>query len=116
MARVIFLKLDPGVAGQLRQLVTAEGHEVSLEKYDAPIGRISSGDVVFFGGSGKDYLSLLRRLRAADSRISLIVIARSPDTTEWLSALEAGATDYLVAPLDTTMIRALLAQAPTPVG
>ena len=115
MARVIFLQLDQGNASHLKQLLSGD-HEILCERYDAPIGRIGSATVVFLGGLAESYLPLLRRLRAADSQLPLIVVARSPDTQEWLAALESGTTDYLLAPFDSAVVRSLMEHIPVAAG
>jgi DNA-binding response OmpR family regulator len=65
-------------------------------------------DIVFVGGDREQFLSLLRRLRAADSTLPIIVVSRLPETSEWLDVLDAGATDYCVPPFDVRQIRSLI--------
>ena len=55
--------------------------------------------------------SLLRRVRNERPTMSFIVVARLPDTVEWLDALEAGATDYCSAPIDKRQVHWMMEHA-----
>lgn len=71
-------------------------------------------DIVFVGGAAGQYLPLVRRLRALNYSLPVIVVAPVPETPEWLDALEAGATDYCVPPFDMRRVRCLLTPVATP--
>jgi DNA-binding response OmpR family regulator len=113
MARIVFSGLEPRTAEQLAQLLAIDGHEIRRESRNAPIRQILSANLVFVGGEPMYYLPLLRRVRAVDQNLCLVVIARFSATTEWLNALEAGATDYWVTPFHLPQIRSLIADAVT---
>ncbi len=115
MAKVIFLRLDPRSAAQLGPLLEGDGHEVHIEKESAPIGLIRGSSAVFIGGIAESYLPVLRRLRALDANLCLVVVARTADTQDWLNAIEAGATDYWPAPFEASEVRTLIAPAAIPV-
>jgi DNA-binding response OmpR family regulator len=108
MARVVFSGLEPWAAGRLANLLAADGHEIQQEKDQGPIRVLLNANIVFAGGEPGQYLSLLRRLRAVDPTLSFVVVTRLPDTSEWLDALDAGATDYWVTPFDQRQIRSLI--------
>jgi hypothetical protein len=111
MANVIFLRLDPRSAGQLGPLLAGDGHEIHVERENAPIGLIRNSSAVFIGGAPEGYLPVLRRLRALDANLCVVVIARMADTQDWLNAIEAGATDYWPAPFEPSQARMLIAPA-----
>lgn len=111
MARVVFSGVDPWLATQLSGLLTADRHDVRRERANAPIAALLDANVVFAGGAPNQYLPLVRRIRALDPVLCLVVVARYPDTREWLEAIEAGATDYWSSPFDTRLIRCLIATA-----
>ncbi|HVW08340.1 MAG TPA: hypothetical protein VHC90_07140 [Bryobacteraceae bacterium] len=111
MARVIFLRLDPRSSAQLGPLLTADGHEVLVERESAPIGVVRGSSAVFIGGVAESYLPVLRRLRALDANLCLVVITRTLDTESWLNAIEAGATDYWPASMEACHVRTLIAPA-----
>jgi DNA-binding response OmpR family regulator len=68
-------------------------------------------DIVFAGGEPSQYLSLLRRVRAERPELPFVVVTRIPETTEWLDALEAGATDYCSSPFEARQIHWLMEAA-----
>lgn len=113
MARVLFSGLEPRAAQQLANLVATDGHEIHRGKNNAPIKDLLNANVVFIGGDPDQYLPMLRRVRAVDSTLCFVVIARFADTSEWLDALEAGATDYWAVPFELRQVRALIAAAIT---
>ena len=71
----------------------------------------ANADLVFAGGDPSICLSLLRRVRYARPILPFIVVTDQPDTTMWLDALEAGATDYCCLPLETRQIHWLIQYA-----
>ena len=111
MARIVFAGLEPRTAGHLASLLAGDGHEVQRAKHNITIKELLSANIVFAGGDPDQYLSVLRRVRAVDPILSFIVVARFAETAEWLDALEAGATDYCVAPFDQGQVRSLMAAA-----
>ncbi len=111
MARVVFSGVDPRLATQLSGFLTADRHKVHREKPNASITALLDANVVFAGGAPNQYLSLVRRIRALDPVLCLVVVARCPDTSEWLEAIEAGATDYWSSPFDAKLLRSLIATA-----
>jgi DNA-binding response OmpR family regulator len=108
MARVVFSGLDERSAVQLEDLLTFDGHKVRREHYLMPMAGFLNADIVFVGGLPRQYLPLLRRLRRVDTSLAVIVVAPDPQTSEWLDALEAGATDYCVPPLNMRQVRSLV--------
>jgi DNA-binding NtrC family response regulator len=56
-------------------------------------------------------MSLLKRVREARPSLPFVVVTRIPETREWLDALEAGATDYCSAPIETRQLRWLMESA-----
>lgn len=111
MAKVIFSGLEPRSAGRLAGILAADGHEIQRQNCNVPIQELLDANIVFVGGEPNHYLSLLRRVRSIDPALAFVIVARSPETSEWLDALEAGATDYCSAPFDQKMVRGLIASA-----
>jgi DNA-binding response OmpR family regulator len=111
MARVVFSGLDIRSASQLSGLLAFEGHRVRRLHHLVPVSEFLQADIVFVGGSARQYLPLLRRLRGLNRSLPIIVVAPVPETAEWLDALEAGATDYCVPPFDMRQARSLLTPA-----
>ena len=103
MARVVLSGLDIRSASQLAGLLEFDGHRVRKQHYLFPLAEFLKADIVFVGGVAGQYLPLLRRLRGLNRTLPIIVV-----TADWLDALEAGATDYCVPPLDMRQVRSLV--------
>lgn len=114
MARVIFSGLEPRSAARLASLLAADGHEIHRETQNVPIQQLVNANILFVGGEPDQYLSLLRRVRLIDRTLAFVVVARYPETSDWLEALEAGATDYCSTPFDLKMVRSMIASAISP--
>jgi DNA-binding response OmpR family regulator len=108
MARVVLSGLDIRSASQLAGLLEFDGHRVRKQHYLVPLAEFLKADIVFVGGVARQYLPLLRRLRGINRTLPIIVVTPVPETAEWLDALEAGATDYCVPPLDMRQVRSLV--------
>ena len=109
MARILFSAVDPRLVTQLTAFLAADRHEIRRERSNAAVTALLDANVVFAGGEPTYYLPLLRRVRAVDPLLCFVVVARYPDTSEWLEAIEAGATDYWSSPFDPRLIRSLIA-------
>jgi DNA-binding response OmpR family regulator len=109
MARVVLSGLDNKAGSQLAGLLAIDGHRIRREFYRISVNDYLGADIVFVGGLPRDYLPLLRRLRGVDPFLPVVVIASVPHTSEWLDALDAGATDYCVPPFDMKHVRSLMA-------
>lgn len=108
MASVVFSGLDTRSAAQLGGLLAFDGHRVRRLNYHVPVADFLKADIVFLSGAPREYLPLLRRLRTLDRCLPVIVMAPAPETTEWLDALDAGATDYCIRTLNMRQVRSLM--------
>jgi DNA-binding response OmpR family regulator len=108
MARVVLSGLDNKVGSVLAGLLAIDGHRIRREYYRISVDDYLSADVVFVGGLPRHYLPLLRRLRSVDQFLPVVVVASVPETSEWLDALDAGATDYCAPPFDMKHVRSLV--------
>ena len=64
------------------------------------MGEKRQAEVVFCNSDRRVYESLLRALEQSGLQLPVVVVSRIPETTEWLDALDAGATDYCAAPFE----------------
>jgi DNA-binding response OmpR family regulator len=111
MAKVLLTGIEESVANLLRRALAIERHQIEHRPSNAPIHDFLEADIVFAGGDGKQYLPLLRRVREARPGLPFVVVTRVPETSEWLDALEAGATDYCAAPFELRQINWLMESA-----
>jgi DNA-binding response OmpR family regulator len=68
-------------------------------------------DIVFAGGEPSEYSPLLRRVRGRRPGLPFVVVSHIPETTAWLDAPEAGATDYCSSPFEIRQIHWLMEAA-----
>jgi DNA-binding response OmpR family regulator len=111
MAKIVLIGLEQAAAGQICRALAVERHQIEQQPQDLPIRDLRDADMVFAGGDPTCYLSLLRRVREAQPTLPFVVVTRIAETKDWLDALEAGATDYCAAPIETRQIHWLMESA-----
>lgn len=111
MAKIVLIGLEQTAAGQICRALSVERHQIHQQPPNPPIQDLRDADMVFAGGEPARYLSLLRRVREAHPALPFVVVTRIAETKEWLDALEAGATDYCSAPIETRQIHWLMESA-----
>jgi len=111
MARVFLVGLEQATATQLTRALGVERHQIEQMPKNVPPNDLMEADIVFAGGDGKQYMPLLRGLREMRPLLPFVVVTRIPETTDWLDALEAGATDYCSAPFETRQMSWLMESA-----
>ena len=125
--RILVVEDSPRIAGFLQKGLSEEGYVVEtaadgdagFEKARAQEFDAAVVDVMLPGRSG---MELLRDLRAAGSRLPVLLLTARDRTEDKVEGLDAGADDYLTKPFDFTelmaRLRALLRRsggAPAPV-
>jgi DNA-binding response OmpR family regulator len=111
MAKVVLIGLEQTAASQIGRALSSERHEIQHKSKNIPIDDLLDVDIVFAGGDQTQYLTLLRRIRASRPTLPFVVVTRRPETSDWLDALEAGATDYCSAPFEPRQINWLMESA-----
>lgn len=111
MANIVTIGLD-SISAQMLGLALASGrHNISHQPRSIFSDDLTSADIVFANGDGKQYLPLLRRVRETHPHLPFVVVTRVPETSDWLDALEAGATDYCSSPFDSRHMNWLMETA-----
>jgi DNA-binding response OmpR family regulator len=111
MANVFLIGLEQPVATQISIALAVERHRIERKAHNIEGSDLRNVDIVFAGGEPSVYLPLLRRVRRERPTLPFVVVTRIPETTAWLDALEAGATDYCSSPFETRQIRWLMESA-----
>jgi DNA-binding response OmpR family regulator len=112
MARVALVSLEQPVAGQIHHALAVNSHQIiHYREQDNVLRELSAVDIVFAGGEPADCLRLLKRVRKARPTMPFIVVTRNPETSAWLDALEAGATDYCSAPIGPRQLHWMMERA-----
>jgi len=111
MAKVFLIGLEQATASQIGRALAVERHQIEHKPKNVPVADLLDADIVFAGGDGKQYMPLLRGLREARPALPFVVVTRIPETSDWLDALEAGATDYCSAPFEARQLNWLMESA-----
>lgn len=111
MANVFLIGLEQTIAAQISRALAVERHRIEQKPQNIGIRDLMDVDIVFAGGEPSQYLSLLRLVREERPALPFVVVTRIPETTEWLDALEAGATDYCSSPFESRQIHWLMESA-----
>lgn len=111
MAKVVLVGLEQSAAKQIGRALSSECHEIQYNSKNITIDDLIDADIVFAGGDQTQYLTLLRRIRASRPTLPFVVVTHRPETSGWLDALEAGATDYCTAPFEPRQISWLMESA-----
>jgi DNA-binding NtrC family response regulator len=111
MAKIITIGLDQTLAQQLGHALAPGQHQVSHKKKNLRSDDLIHADLVFANGEAKQYLPVLRMVREFHPTMPFVVVTRVPETSDWLDALEAGATDYCSSPFDAKHMKWLMETA-----
>ncbi len=102
-ARVLVVDDDLRIAASVRRSLSYEGHEVFVA-HDGPDGleaaRSLGPDVIVLDIMlpGFDGIEVLRRLRAEDNRVAVLMLTARTEVPDRVEGLSAGADDYLTKP------------------
>jgi len=110
----ILHELDSTLATELRDVVAQPGrafHSTNSTRECVSIARRSGANVVFCSSERRAYESLLDALERGSLQVPVVVVSRIPETSEWLDAIDAGATDYCAAPFERRQISWLVQSA-----
>jgi DNA-binding NtrC family response regulator len=116
VARVLIVDDDRAIRRTLEKLITDEGHEPITEA-DGPaaLEAIPGADVVLLdlGLPGMDGLDVIEasRARGGETRPPIIVVTARDDMSSTVRAIQLGAFDYLVKPLDVERLKLVLQRA-----
>jgi DNA-binding response OmpR family regulator len=104
---VLVVEDDPGIASQLVRALTRSGYEVSHVDTGEKALHSADHDVVLLdlGLPDTDGVQVCRRLRRR-SAAAIIVITAYGEETDRVTALDAGADDYLVKPFGLSELQA----------
>lgn len=111
MKRIVVIDDDPGVTSLLKRSFSYEGYAVSTAN-TGEIGlnqvRDQLPDLVILDVMmpGLDGYEVLRRLRAAEDRVAVIMLTAKDTTPDQVRGLESGADDYVVKPFSFELLLA----------
>ncbi len=111
-ASIVLFGLEPTLASEL-QSVLKDQKAVYQKPFLAPrecVGLVEQlgADLVFCGSDRTRYLALLEAIGRQRPDLPVVVVSRTPEVSEWLDAIEAGASDYCAAPFEASHIQWIL--------
>jgi DNA-binding response OmpR family regulator len=120
MVKVLLAEDDEAISAALTRALRREGYDVALAETgpDALLAAQTDADVLVLdlGLPGMDGLEVCRRLRAAGSRLPVLVLTARAAELDAVVGLDAGADDYVTKPFRLgellARIRALLRRTP----
>ena len=104
MQRILLIDDEPAASWLLKRGLVYEGYTVMVAgsgEAGLALARDEPPDLVVLGIAlpGIDGLEVLRRLRAADPELPIILLAANDAADDQIRGLEAGADDYVVKPV-----------------
>lgn len=111
--RIVLFGLDRGLASELGSVLARQDQEVHSEPFRTPkeclatVDRLGA-DLVFISSERDRYLGLLEAIGRHKPDLPVVVVSRTPEVSEWLDAIEAGASDYCAAPFEASHIQWIL--------
>jgi DNA-binding response OmpR family regulator len=99
MANVLLVGLDAATASELTGILRQLGQEVLTAAPGAVAGLVDTVNLVFTPEE------LLAGVQQELPGVPVIVVSRVPEVSNWLQALEHGASDYCGAPFELRSIR-----------
>lgn len=112
-ARIILFGLNKALASELQDVLAKQQQSVYSEPFRAPLECLGvvdelSADLIFCSSDRERYLALLEALGRYKPDLPVVVVSQAPEVSEWLDAIEAGASDYCAAPFEASHIRWIL--------
>src|SRR6266508_6551012 len=117
MQRILVIDDDPAITSLLKRGLSYEGYAVDITgtgEAGLALAREHPPDLVVLDimMPGINGLEVLRRLRAGDTRLPVIMLTAKDDLSDQVQGLETGADDYVVKPFTFEVllarVRALL--------
>jgi len=115
-AKIVLFGLDDSLAGELRRVLVSQNQTVLSEAFLSPRECLSfvqrvGAELVFCASHPIRCPALLEAVRRHKPDLPVVVVSRVPEVSEWLDAIEAGASDYCAAPFESAHIQWILDSA-----
>lgn len=115
-SKIILFGLDDDLAENSRKVLAEQGHVVFDFPYLPAAQALTvieqiQANFVFCAAEPEIYTALLTAIRQNTAGLPLVVVSRVPETSAWLDALQAGASDYCAPPFESASMRWMLESA-----
>lgn len=110
---IILFGLDEALEAELRSVLSGQDQAVYPQPSDDPHEFLEraeqmGAELVFCSADRPRYLELLDAVNRSRPGLPVVVVSRVPEVSEWLDAIEAGASDYCAAPFEAAHIEWIL--------
>jgi DNA-binding NtrC family response regulator len=114
--RILLLGLEDSLATELESILSGQQQEVQTAPFLSPHECVEAveqagAELVFCSSERQRYLELLDEVGRRMPELAVVVVSRTPEVSEWLDAIEAGASDYCAAPFESSHIQWILESA-----
>lgn len=112
-ATVVLFGMEAPLAVELGSVLEGQDQKVYSEPFVSAaecltvVERVGA-DLVFCTSERDRYMSLLEAVGRHKPDLPVVIVSRTPEVSEWLDAIEAGASDYCAAPFETGQIKWIL--------
>ncbi len=109
-ASVVLLGLGAGLASQLGEVLSQERQEVHAHSF-LPTSECLTlieqlrADLVFCCAEPRHCAALVKALKQKNPGLPVVIVSEYPEVSDWLDAIEAGASDYCAPPFRPADIR-----------
>jgi two-component system, NtrC family, response regulator PilR len=113
--RILLLAQQPDTARRYQNMLDADGHTVQCRELGAGEVPSATSDefelvIAVLSASEPEPIAVVRRLKAEDNSICVIVVSRNQTVQIAIQAIREGAADYLVEPCSAEELRAAVAR------
>lgn len=109
MASILLAGLDAEIQREFSGKLAELGHSFSSQLGNKLTD--ITPDLVLASGDDAPYYRRLKSLRAANPALPVVLVSRIASDELWLSALEAGASDYCASGIDADNLRWIINNA-----
>jgi DNA-binding NtrC family response regulator len=111
--RIVLFGLDETLSSELRSVLAGRQPAIYTQPFLAPaecLGVVDQvgADLIFCSSDRERYAALLEAVERHKPDLPVVIVSRDPEVSEWLDAIEAGASDYCAAPFETSHIEWIL--------
>lgn len=100
MANIVLAGFDEATAKKLTQKLRDLRHQPQSFFGDVSLLGCRQAELIILSGDDFECHRALATLKSKSPRMPIIIVSRAVDDSLWLSALEAGATDYCSVDVD----------------
>lgn len=110
-ASIAIVGLDSNLTQELVRALSLGSHMGSVRTHEKTTLNLQQFpvDIVFCASNPERCLPLIEAVRRHQPHVPVVVVSRDAEFGEWLTAMEAGASDYCMAPFDPMQLRWILA-------